>query len=196
MEYLLEHEIVGPLRCFQKAEALVFVWSNWSIVRRSLPTSLPVSKDVKRKQTFLLHVGSPAAQQISSLLLPAGAESMRERRLPHSSERLVGTRLHVMEMLHKDHQQAQTACFYEHHLPSIHRCFQRDSGQRSIQDGLKIRISFFWKTSLCPPSLGTSLKTACACHYHKPGSSRKRDAHTAGCCVAPLSHTKLHCSVE
>lgn len=36
---------------------------------------------------------------------------MRERRLPHSSKRLVGTLLHVMEMLHKDHQQAQTACF-------------------------------------------------------------------------------------
>lgn len=55
-----------------------FVWSNWSIVRRSQPTSLPVSKDVKRKQKILLHVGTPEAQQISSLLLSAGAENMQK----------------------------------------------------------------------------------------------------------------------
>lgn len=61
----------------------------------------------------------------------------REHRLPHSSKRLVGMLLHGTKMLHKDHPQAENACFYKHHLPSIHRCFQRDSAERSIPDGLK-----------------------------------------------------------
>lgn len=76
-EHLIEHKIFGPPAVLSERRGSSVAWSNWSIVRRSLPTSLRVSEDVKRKQKFLLHAGTPAAQQISPLLLSAGAESMR-----------------------------------------------------------------------------------------------------------------------
>lgn len=147
MGYVIEHKIVGLLRCFQKVEALVLfgvigaLWEDHCWLLFLFPKMWKGNK----RFCFMLEL-----LQLSRYRLYCCQREQRvcrEHRLPHSSKRLVGMLLHVMKMLHKDHPQAETACFYKHHLPSIHRCFHGDSALHIITTQTRVL-----KKEGCPQS--------------------------------------------